>query len=145
MLKFKGSYIYNNNDKEVASLDDRFPVITNHERYSIYLNSWIDYLSAEQIREYLNAAKNLQPSNIVQAGMKNSLINQLEKKLHTCLMLTDVNYRQEFEISELKKQVDQLEKSLNEERKQRWKLENELFELKQSLHNQEEIETENEN
>jgi len=145
MLKFKGKYIVNQDDKEVASLDDHFPVITSHERYTVYLNSWLDYLNPEQLQSYISDAKKMQAENIVQAGMKNSLVEQLKQKLHTCLMLTDVNYRQEFEISELKKQVEQLEKSLNEERKQRWKIENELFELKQSFHNQEEIETENEN
>jgi len=140
MLKFKNNYIVNQDDKEIASLDDRFPVLTGNERYAVYLYSIFDYMTPNSIREYLNAAEQLETQSIVQAQMKESLIKQLKNKLHDCLMATDLAYRYEFEVSQYKKQVEQLEKSLNEERKKRFELENELFELKQAQQSEEETE-----
>jgi predicted RNase H-like nuclease (RuvC/YqgF family) len=132
MLKFKGSYIVNQDDKKVASLVDRFPVITNDERYAVDIDSIFDYMTADQIKSYIQAAEQLQTENIVQAAMLKSFKNQLEQKLHTCLMETNLQYRYEFEVKILKQQIQQLEQWLDEERRKRYKLENELFELKNS-------------
>jgi len=133
MLKFKNRYIVNQDDKELASLEDRFPVLTGNERYAVYINSIFDYMSPNSIREYINAAEQIEAKTIVQAQMKKSFVEQLKQKLHTCLMETDLSYRYEFETSQMRKQIASLQEELTEERKKRLQLENELFELKQSL------------
>ena len=146
MLKFKNSYIYNNNDKEIASLVDRFPVITGSERYAVYLNSCFDYMTADQIKSYIQAANAMETQTIVQAAMLKSFKQQLEQKLHDCLMSTDIHYKYEFETSQMKKEIENLQQQLDEERKKRWQLESELFELKHSLQDsKDECESEYEN
>ena len=143
MLKFKGSYIVNEErDKTIAELDVN-EYVQSPERYRVYLYKTVDYLNAEQIKKYIDAAEQLQPSNIVQAGMKKSLVEQLKQKLHDCLLATDLEYRYNHEVSQLKESVRLLEQSLAEERKRRWELESELHELKQSLQ-ESESELENE-
>ena len=131
-LKFKGQYITDENNTELACLEVRDHV-PQDEKYVVYLKSVVDYMNANQLRELITAAHNLQPANIVQAGMKKSFIKQMEQKLHDCLMATDVAYRQEFELSQYKERVRILEESLNEELRKRYQIENELFELKHSL------------
>jgi len=141
MLTFKNNYIVNQNGKEIAELSVREHV-PQDEKYVVYLKNVVDYMSADTIRQYIDAAKALETQSIVQAQMKHSLVKQLEQKLHDCLMATDLAYRYEFETNYYKKEIETLHQQLAEERKQRWNLENEIFELK---HAQQEKETENEN
>jgi len=144
MLKFKGQYIAESeSDKEIACLSVREHVPDN-EKYVVYLKSIVDYMSADQIRSYIQATEQLQPSSIVQAQMKESLIKQLKQKLHNCLMATDLSYRYEFEASQLKREIDILQQQLTEERKKRWEIENELFELKNSQQQESESKEETE-
>jgi len=145
-LKFEGRYICDENGKELAQLSVREHVPAD-ERYVVYLKDVVDYMGVSQLRELISAASQLQPASICQAGMISSFKTQLESKLHDCLMVSDKNYRQEFEISELRKQVKNLEKWLEEERVRRVRAEREVDSLLQrvkSLLNEDESESESE-
>jgi len=143
MLKFKNNYIVNQDDKEIAELSVKEHVPVS-EKYVVYLKNVVDYMSADTIRQYIDAAEKLNAETIVQAGMKNSLVEQLKQKLHDCLMETNLQYRYEFETNYYKKEIETLQQLLAEERGKRWELENEIHELKMSL-KKSEVETENEN
>jgi len=143
MLKFKNNYIVNQDDKEIAELSVKEHVPVS-EKYVVYLKNVVDYMSADTIRQYIDAAEKLNAETIVQAGMKNSLVQQLKQKLHDCLMETNLQYRYEFETNYYKKEIETLQQLLAEERGKRWELENEIHELKMSL-KKSEVETENEN
>ena len=143
MLKFKNNYIVNQDDKEIAELSVKEHVPVS-EKYVVYLKNVVDYMSADTIRQYIDAAEKLNAETIVQAGMKNSLVQQLKQKLHDCLMETNLQYRYEFETNYYKKEIETLQQLLAEERGKRWELEKEIHELKMSL-KKSEVETENEN
>jgi len=140
MLTFKGSYICHN-DKEIAFVDV-LDYLRGTEKYAVHLKSLCDRLTASELRQYIAAANQMQPSTIAEAAIIQSLKEKLEEKLHQCMLATDFSYRLSYELSQCKEQSRVLEKSLDEERKRRWELEREVDKLKKSLQKLEESESE---
>ena len=131
MLTFKGNSLFYNN-KEIAYVEVN-DYLMGTEKYSVRLTSTCDRVTSSELKEYISAVDKFQPVTIAESVVIESLKKRLEEKLHQCLFMTDIAYRYNFELSQYKKRVEMLEKEVAEERKKRIELENELFELKQSL------------
>jgi len=144
-LKFEGRWICDENGNlAYLSVREHLP---EAERYSACLNDRFDYMSASELRECIAASNELQAFNISESFMLASFKMQLQDKLHDCLMKTDVAYRQEHEIEELRRQVKQLEGWIDEERGRRIRAENEvscLLKKIKSIFNEDGDENENE-
>jgi len=140
-LKFKNKYICDENDVVLAELDVRMHV-PDDEQYAVYLKRIFDNKPVSELREYLSATDILQATTIIEAAMKASFKKQLEEKLHQCMLATDSVYRQAFELAQLKESVKLLEKELAEERRNRCKIESELYGLKSELQSLKETKSE---
>jgi len=145
-LKIEGRWICDENGDKLAGLSVREHLL--NDKYAAYLTDRFDHMCVNDLRECIEAAGELQATTVAEAEMLASFKMQLESKLHDCLMVSDKNYRQEYQISELTKQVKQLEGWLDEERVRRMKAETEVRNLVkkiESLLNESESESESEN
>jgi len=130
MLTFKGNSLFYNN-KEIAYVEV-LDYLMGTDKYSVRLTSTCDRVTSSELKEYISAVDKFQPVTIAESVVIESLKKRLEEKLHQCLFMTDIAYRYNFEVSQLKERVQTLEKLLENEREQRIQLENELLELKNS-------------
>ena len=130
MLTFKGNSLFYNN-KEIAYVEV-LDYLMGTDKYSVRLTSTCDRVTSSELKEYISAVDKFQPVTIAESVVIESLKKRLEEKLHQCLFMTDIAYRYNFEVSQLKERVQTLERLLENEREQRIQLENELFELKHS-------------
>jgi len=145
-LKIEGRWICDENGDKLAGLSVREHLL--NDKYAAYLTDRFDHMCVNDLRECIEAAGELQPSSVSESGMVSSFKKQIEEKLHDCLMQTDLQYCQQFQIEELKRQVKRLEGWLDEERVRRMKAETEVRNLVkkiESLLNESEAESESEN